>query len=327
MRKLFWAILLTLTPLCAHAQVQSYVARTSSLPHSWAKLVAGPRFLTAAVAGRVDYNPVISPDRKLALFSRSFGNANAALYTVAVTGGEPQLLSRKPLPIDQTRPNWSARTGQIAFTGCTQKPGGAPSCGIWLINGNGTHAHAIAIKGASDDVLYPSWYPDGRHIALMDGDNLVIRRLDIVTGATMPATDHARILTGMPAVSPDGKWIAFAGQKIEGQPYNQNRNNIWLVDRVKNLKPLEADLIQGRAPAWSPDGKYVAFESYRGSSAHYAIFVVKRDGAGLTQVTDYELGAQHPSWSPDGHDIVFAYQARSDPTAWGIAVIDCSKIP
>ena len=34
----------------------------------------------------------------------------------------------------------------------------------------------------------------------------------------------------MGSVSPDGKWTVFAGQKNSGQLYNQNINQIWLVD-------------------------------------------------------------------------------------------------
>lgn len=308
----------------ASAQDQSYVTRTSSLPHTWTKIAVTPRFLTAAMPGRVDYNPVFSPDGKLVLFERGDAKAHDELFIVPTTGGEPRRLSPDSLPIDQSRPNWSPTNNRIAFTGCTPIP---PSCGIWIINGDGTNAHRISVTGTSNNVLYPSWYPDGRHLAVMDASDLITRRVDIATGATEPATDHSRVLAGMPSVSPDGKWIAFAGQKNEGQRYNQNRNNIWLVDQNGNLEPLEADSDQGRAPTWSPDGDYVAFESYRGSPDHYAIFVVKRDGTGLAQVTNYALNAQHPSWSRDGHQMTFAYQAPTDPNAWGIAVIEYPKIP
>ena len=306
----------------ASAQDLDYVRRTSSLPHNWTQVSAKPRFLTAAVAGRTDYNPVFSSDGKRVLFSRTMGKENSELYVVPAAGGDSQRLSPELLNIDETRPKWSPQNGLIAFTGCMAKPQGGSTCRPWIIEGNGTNPHPVVVTGASDYVIYPSWYPDGRHIAVMDAGNLTVLRLDITSGATRALTDRTQIFAGMPSVSPDGEWIAFAGQKNGGQRYNQNRNNIWLEDRAGNIKSLEVNPIQGRAPTWSPDGNKIAFESYRGSPDHYAIFVVRRDGTGLTQVTDYALGAQHPSWSRDGKEMAFAYQSSSDPTAWGIGIIE-----
>jgi Tol biopolymer transport system component len=83
----------------------------------------------------------------------------------------------------------------------------------------------------------------------------------------------------MPSVSPDGRWVAFAGQKNDGQSYDQEENVIWLLSDSGTLKTLEPNPVQGRAPVWSPDGTHIAFESDRGSpDGHYAIFVIGRDG-------------------------------------------------
>ena len=75
---------------------------------------------------------------------------------------------------------------------------------------------------------------------------------------------------------------------------------------------------------WSPDGKRIAFESDRGSpDAHYAVFIVNRNGSGLMQVTDYALNASHPVWSRDGkHMVVMA----GDP-AKKISTVDMIDLP
>lgn len=302
------------------AQDQSGVS--SSPLSTWPKSAIKPRVLTSAISNRMDYNPIFSPDGKFVLFSRNIGKAAGKLFTVSVSGGEPKVLARDQLPVDQSRPSWSAKSDQIAFTGCTGSDQANSSCGVWIMNGDGTSAHPISIEGASNQLYYPSWYPDGKSLAVLDANNLVIRRVDTVSGATAVLTDHSKVLTGMPAVSPDGKWIAFAGQRNEGLPYNQQRNSIWLIDQSGTMKLLEGKTLQGRTPTWSPDSQFVAFESNRGNPSRYAIFVADINGTNLTQITNFGLVANHPSWSHDGRHMAFAYEAPGDPSAWGIAIID-----
>ena len=250
------------------------------------------------------------------MFSRTAAGGHSALYVVPASGGEAKPLAGIPASVSATRAAWSAKD-RIAFTG--ESDGKAA---IWIANGDGGSAHAVPTPmDGSQELVYPSWYPDGAHVAAMDGKNLVIRRIDLASGATTLATDHAQVLTGMPSVSPDGAMIAFAGQKNAGQPYNQEENVIWLVDAAGRLSTLEAKPIQGRAPVWSPDGKYLSFESDRGPNGHYAIFLIRRDGTGLTQLTDSALDATHGVFSPDGRHMVFAAaDAASGQTR--IAIID-----
>jgi Tol biopolymer transport system component len=172
-------------------------------------------------------------------------------------------------------------------------------------------------------MFYPSWFPTGEQLAAMDAKGLVIVRVDVNTGDTVTVTDRRQVFTGMPSVSPDGKWIAFAGQKNTGQIYDQTKNSIWLVDDSGVARTVESTPGQGRAPTWSPDGKVLAFESTRASLiGRYAIFLIKRDGTGLTQVTDPALNADHPVWSPDGRRLAFSARASLWSKGRSIAVMD-----
>jgi dipeptidyl aminopeptidase/acylaminoacyl peptidase len=281
------------------------------MPVSWPVLNLAPRMLTA---GARDYWPCFSPDGKTVLFSRMTDGQHWALHVVPAGGGAARPLTATPLPVSATRAAWS-KSGMIAFTGDN-----AGQQAIWIAAADGSGAHAVPTDG-SQQLFYPSWYPDGMHVVAMDVKNLVIWRIDLASGATTPATDHAQVLTGMPSVSPDGAMIAFAGQKNAGQLYNNEDNVIWLVDAAGKLSTLEAKPIQGRTPVWSPDGKYLSFESDRGPSGNYAIFLAKRDGTGLTQLTDYALNANHGVFSPDGRHMVFA---AMDPASqqWRIAIVD-----
>ena len=289
------------------------------VPRTWPSLAGiTPRFLTTNSSGE-DYDSLFSPDGKAVLFSRTNDGTDYKLMSVPAAGGAVTPFAQTALPVAATRASWSPRkNGQIAFTGIAADG----SASVWVMDGDGRNAHPVSATGLSNQIFYPSWYPDGKHLAVMDGAQLVIKRIALTGGAAQVLTDHAKVLTGMPSVSPDGKWIVFAGQANQGQPYNQLQNVIWLVNGSGALHTLERNPQQGRAPTWSPDGKRVTFESDRGSpDGRYAIFMINADGSGLVQVSDYALNANHSVWSADARHMTFS--ARDPKTNLdGIAIID-----
>jgi TolB protein len=76
--------------------------------------------------------------------------------------------------------------------------------------------------------------------------------------------------------------------------------------RVGDSTPIV--LTDGSDPVWSPDGARIAFVSAR--SGFSEIYVMNRDGSGITQLTsDTNLHAQL-SWSPDGGRIAWIDDLR-----------------
>jgi Tol biopolymer transport system component len=280
------------------------------------------RFLTSD-PGVTDYWPCFSPDGALVLFSRSRdGGKTWELFVVPSAGGEARRFARSSLPLSGTRASWSPRLNTIAFTGTSAEGKSA----VWLINGDGTQPRALESSGLSDRALYPSWYPDGAHLAVLDGREQAIKRLACKDGTVETVTDPRKVLTGMASVSPDGEWMAFAGQENTGLPYDQTKNAIWLLSRAGSLRPLEGTPGPGRAPAWSRGGEWLAFQSTRGSSnGSSAAFVIRRDGTGVRQVTAYELDANHPVWSPDARSLACAARRAKDAKATGIAIIELAR--
>ncbi len=277
------------------------------------------RFLTG---GAYDLWPCFSPDGTRILFSRRV-RGTWELYLVPATGGPAVKFAASPLPVAATRANWSRQSKAIAFTG-TSADGKSK---VWLINPDGSSAHELEMTGLSDNVFYPSWYPDGKQIAAMDAASYSIKRIDLLKGIVTTMTDPARLYTGMPSVSPDGKRIAFAGQQNKGQPYDQTQNSIWLFGESGEPRMVEGKENQGRAPTWSPSGERLLFESNRSNSLGlYAIFVIDRDGTGIAQLTDPALNADHPVWSPDGAHIAFsAHDATQLGAGRSIGIIDAPE--
>lgn len=280
------------------------------------------RFLTQE-AGYIDFWASFSPDGQRVLFSRAIDPRKSwDLYVVSVADKRLERFLKDPATVSGTRAKWS-KQNVVAFAGMSDN--GKSS--IWLANGDGTQVRELVIAGVSKTVFYPSWYPDGRSIAVVDAPELTIKRIELDHPTAIVVTDHERVLAGMPSVAPDGRSIAFAGQANEGQRYDQTKNVIWLVDEHGALQTAERPAQQGRTPSWSPDGRWIAFESNRGDpSGLYAIFVMKRDGSAVRRMTAYDVDANHPMWSPDGKQLVFSARHAAGERAIGIAVIDVGRL-
>lgn len=296
-----------LGPAASHAE-------SSSTNSPMIPLRAPARFITS---GNLDLWPCFSPDGTRVLFSRRSAGG-WELLVVSIDGGAPRQLARSPLPVAATRANWS-KENRIAFTGTSAHGASA----IWLIDADGSNARELHIDGLSNQMFYPSWFPDGEQLAAMDAENLVIQRIDVRKATAAPLTDRRQVLTGMPSVSPDGASVVFAGQRNAGQQYDQSKNSVWLIDASGVARVLESQAAQGRAPTWSPSGTQIAFESTRGSdSGLYAVFVINIDGTGLVQVTERGLNADHPVWSPDGRHLAFSARSSTWSTNRSIGLIE-----
>ena len=130
------------------------------------------------------------------------------------------------------------------------------------------------------------------HVAFPGSDGGIVSEGDRALGAGR---------TG-PAVSADGRWIAFS-----------QGGDIWVAHRDgRSARRVTKAAANDSAPAFAPDGRHLVFS--RASVGEGDLFVVGTDGRGLRNVSnDPDRIDDAPDWSPDGRRIAFA----GDPCTTG----------
>ncbi len=118
---------------------------------------------------------------------------------------------------------------------------------------------------------------------------------------------------GNPAISPDGKSVAFPLTKIN-EKLNRRMTAIWLVpyDGSAAPRPLTAETVSSSNPQWSPDGRTLAFLSTRGEAARAQIWLLSMEGGEPRPLTESKNGVASFQWSPQGDR--FAVVSRTGPS-------------
>jgi TolB protein len=111
--------------------------------------------------------------------------------------------------------------------------------------------------------------------------------------AVVPASARAR----SPSWSPDGRWLAFEGDR-------ESFRDIYRVAADgRGLTRLTHDREGNFEPAVSPDGRWIAFASSRDGNAE--LYLMRADGTGQRRLTAFHRDDWGPRWSPDGRWIAF----------------------
>ncbi len=173
-----------------------------------------------------------------------------------------------------------------------------------------TNRYASIVSEAFDGQRDLSWAPDGDRLAFFvrreNYRELMI--YDPVGGGRVDSIKFKEIAScASPAFSPDGKWIAFSG----------NKDGVWDIFRInletRELQNLTQDEYYDTNPTWSADGAQVLYN--RRISRFAKIFTVEVGAparkAALTTGPATDL---MPAFSRDGKSIYFT----SDRGQYGV---------
>ncbi len=197
-------------------------------------------------------------------------------------------------PLLQRQAKRAALTNRIAFVGNDRN--------IWLVDPDGSNLQAITRDGRGYN--FPTWAPDGRHLAFI-GRNDANRNALYLYSPTPPTTT---LLFDSPASSafylywtPDSRALTFLTQEELG-----------LAMRLAEVDvPGESRLLETGAPfywVWSPRGDKLLMHvggSRRASSSAHLSILEKRAGANRIQLNLAPGRFQAPLWSPDGEAIFY----------------------
>jgi Tol biopolymer transport system component len=173
---------------------------------------------------------------------------------------------------------------------------------LWVVSSRG--GNPIRLTNDEDSDRSPAWFPDGSAIAFVStrGGREGVWKIPALGGTPTLVMHDA----SAPAISPDGKQVAFVRN-------DENGNSAVFVapidtpDRAVAAAPKAGGWGQ-YTPSWAPDGKRLAFADFNN------IWVVDLADHESHQVTDGPWGDLKPVWTTDG-DIVFTSEARGGTRA------------
>jgi len=232
------------------------------------------------------------------------------LFTLPVSGGEPQLLVK--ITGLGVVPQWSPDGSQLAY---------AVGNDLYVIGAAGGQPRKIAHlqdsgrRNSGWDVWTVRWSPDGKFIAAIGytakpGTSNAVFVVSASGGELRQLTpDGPDYLEGI-EWHPDGQRLSYNVCEHESQTrqaYLDGRPPTLLVDH-----PDGWDYIG----AWAPDGRRFFYMSEAAGKEGYGIYVYDEASGDITLFADHAAGQSPPRWSRDGKTAAWCVTRKTERQAW-----------
>jgi Tol biopolymer transport system component len=252
------------------------------------------------------FNPAWSPDgRDVACADEgpieiaNQQNPNSRVWIVNVATGEKRQVTKD----NSIQPNWSPHEYRIAYAGRRK----AAQRDIWTVPVAGGEPVEVTNDAPID--WDPVWAPDGRYLYFVSdrAGSMNLWRVPIeeqtgkVLGPPEAVTTPSPYIAHL-SISRDGKRMVYANivrsgnlERVGFDPIKETviGQPVWITEGSR----------LAYVPNLSPDGEWLVFDTQ--TSKQEDLFVVKRDGTGLRQLTDDPYKDRGARWSPNGKRIAF----------------------
>ena len=233
--------------------------------------------------------------------------ALAVVWIVAGRNGDRALPRSRPLQVTHAGA-WHMQSaispdgGKIAYA--SNESG---NLDIYVIDVRGGNPLRLTKEASRDQS--PAWFPDGSSIAFVSdrGGQKSIWKIGQYGGAATQLVANAT----WPAVSPDGKTIAFSRVAPEGD----DRIGVAPLDSPDDVTILtgpEDGPWEHVHPAWSPDGSKICY------ATRHNLWIVPSKGGDAWRLTREGKRDVEPAWSRDGRYVYFSSSREGTLALWRV---------
>lgn len=244
----------------------------------------------------------VSPDGSRLAVARTRALGVTDIYTLPADGGEARRWTDDELKVHGL--GWNRDGSAIYFS---SNRGG--SFGLWRVEEAG-RPQPVTLGGINADSVATS--PGGERLIFeteRSSSRLWALALEPGQEASPRVLSRASGWHWHPAISPDGKSVAFVSDR-SGSP------EVW-VSSIEGDSPRKLTAFGGpytQSPSWSPDGRRVLFTTPVGGN--FELYTVDVETAELRRLTDHPATDRNPTWSGDGRAVYFASNRTGRWEVW-----------